>query len=336
MLQVRNTTPFKVRILGAADPDGVESVYVIVKATYTIKPGGVLETAPAAEQLPIETVDQYRGQPQASSIKVPSDVTLIKPATDVLLLGSAHAPAGRSVVRMEVSLSVGRLQKTVAVIGDRVWDVGPLSVRASPPRPFIAMPLIWENAFGGVDAPVGAKQPTADNRNPVGRGFRASGGGKALDGAPLPNIEDPCQLIRSWKDKPVPAGFAPLAPSWEPRRSFAGTYDQAWQEGRAPFLPTDFDSRYFQLAPHGLTFPGYLKGDEPVTVCGAALRGDLSLRLPGKTVRVGFTLDNLRQEKTANLDTLVIEPDASHVLLLWRTVLSCDKKMLRVKEVSVH
>lgn len=37
--------------------------------------------------------------------------------------------------------------------------------------------------------------------------------------------------------------------SWQPRLRYAGTYDQHWMDERLPFLPEDFDLRYFQSAP---------------------------------------------------------------------------------------
>src|SRR5919108_183167 len=84
-------------------------------------------------------------------------------------------------------------------------------------------PLVWERAFGGTD--VTPKGPTAEPRNPVGAGFRAPDGQKPLAGMPLPNLEDPFAPISSWKDRPAPACFAPIAENWQPRLSYAGTYD---------------------------------------------------------------------------------------------------------------
>ena len=39
----------------------------------------------------------------------------------------------------------------------------------------------------------------------------------------------------------------------------AGTYDDQWQTRRAPYLPEDFDARFFQLAPTGLVAASILK-----------------------------------------------------------------------------
>src|ERR1700682_5907398 len=170
MLQLRNRTPFAAGFFLAADPDGRESVYTIVKGTFSLNP----KVSPAEKQVPVTYREEYLGEPGQSSIRGPSDVSLMKPGTDVLLQGSAYAPGGRQAQRTAVSLSVGPIRKTVGVIGDRVWESGLLGAKSSPPLPFEKMPLVWERAFGGVDR-VDRGTIDADERNPVGTGFRARG-----------------------------------------------------------------------------------------------------------------------------------------------------------------
>jgi hypothetical protein len=327
MLQLKNGTPFKGTIMLMPDPDGIDSLYTVVKGTFTLGE----RVALADEQLPVAVEQQYHGDPFTSSIRVPSDVSLMKPGTDVLLLGSAHAPGGHPTTQMDVSLVVGPLRKRVRVLGNRVWRSNGPGYSITPPEPFQAMPLVWERAFGGTDR---TKSETREElRNPVGVGFRAPDGEKPLDGLRLPNLEDPAELISSWKQTPPPACFAPIGAHWEPRRSYAGTYDERWQQERAPHLPTDFDPRFFQLAPPGLVATGYLKGGEPVEVHGATRSGVLRFRLPVVQLSITYVLDGAPQLRPAVLDTVIIEPDAAKLQLVWRAVLPCDKKALRVSEV---
>ena len=44
-------------------------------------------------------------------------------------------------------------------------------------------------------------------------------------------------------------GVGPVARHWQPRASYAGTYDEAWRRQRAPIGRTDFDERFFCGAP---------------------------------------------------------------------------------------
>jgi hypothetical protein len=328
MLQFRNETGLAGTVFASPDPAGIDSLYTVVKGTFALDQLGEAGVpAPADEQVPPTLADEYHGEPGASSIRIPSDVSLVKPATDVLLLGHAYAPNGRPAPWADVTLAVGPVYKTVRVFGDRWWRSG----SATPPEPFEQMPLIWERAWGGLDQADGELR--GEPRNPVGAGFRAPDGDQPLDGLALPNLEDPDGLIGSWKDRPSPAAFAPIAPNWQPRVSFAGTYDEAWQKGRAPYLPADFDPRFFQLAPDGLVAPGHLEGGEPVQVSGATPEGWLGFRLPELHIEVDYQVNGSRETRHANLDTVLIEPDLMRVVLVWRAVLACDKKLLRVREI---
>lgn len=326
MLQFKNETPFAGTILLLPDPDGVDSLYTVIKATFAIN-GAV---AVASEQVPITLAAEHLGEPDASSILRPSDVSLMKPGTDVLLMGHAYAPGGRPTTSMDVSLSVGHLQKTVRVIGDRQWHER-VGFSMTSPQPFDAMPLVWERAFGGTIKI--ADEVTAEDRNPIGAGFWVDGGDAPLEGLPLPNLEDPAELISSWDDRPTPACFAPLAAHWQPRRSFAGTYDEEWQQSRAPYLPADFDPQFFQLAPADLIAEDYLSGGERVDVEGATPGGRLSFRLPIVQLTTSYLVDGNTEQRTPVLDTVILEPDLDRFQLVWRVVLPCDKKALRVSAV---
>jgi hypothetical protein len=200
----------------------------------------------------------------------------------------------------------------------------------SSPEPFETMPLMWERAYGGVD-PV--SDGDAEVRNPVGVGYFARGGEGPQGDQWVPNLEDPSHLIARWTDRPPPACFAPIAAHWEPRRSYAGTYDERWQEERAPYLPADFDPRFFQVAPPDLVATEPLEGGELVVVEGASPSGVLRFRLPVVDVSLTYVVDGASEVRPVVLDTVVIEPDLDRLQLVWRGVLQCDKKALRVSEI---
>jgi hypothetical protein len=327
MLQFKNTTPFKGTIYLMPDADAVDTLYAVVKGTLAL--GERLSLA--EKQVPVTLADEYYGKPGTSSIKAPSDVCLTKPATDVLLMGGACAPGGRPTTQMDVTLTAGPLRKTVRVFGDRVWEKGAVGHGISHPVLFDRMPLVWERAYGGMDK--AKDKARAEARNPVGAGFRAPDGDTPLAGLRLPNLEDPAAPISSWKDQPAPAGFAPICAHWQPRLSFAGTYDDQWIQQRAPYLPRDFDPRFFQLAPPGLIANGYLPPGEWIDVQGATPSGALRFQLPPMRIEMTYVVDGAPQPVPANLDTVLIEPDQGRLVLVWRSALRCDKKALRVNEI---
>jgi hypothetical protein len=332
MLQFKNTTPFKGAIMLLPDPDGIDSLFTVVKATFTLEERPV----PAEGQLPVAVEQEFYGAPDQSSIKTACDVSLMKPGTDVLLMGKAYAPRGRPTPLMDVSLGVGTILKTIRVFGDRVWQTATreLNYSISEPQPFETMPLVWERAFGGIEKNV--KPIAAEVRNPVGTGFRTSEIQESIAGVRLPNLEDPAAPITAWNQRPQPAGFAPISAHWEPRRSYAGTYDEEWQKHRAPYLPQDFDPRFLQLAPPGLVAPEYLKGGEPVELRGVTRSGILRFRLPKATFKISYRVDGSSEERPAQLDTILIEPEQLRFILTWRSVFPCDKRALRVSEIEAR
>ncbi|MBK6534551.1 MAG: DUF2169 domain-containing protein, partial [Deltaproteobacteria bacterium] len=103
-------------------------------------------------------------------------------------------------------------------------------------------------------------------------------------GLPLPNLEDPGDPFQAPGRPMTPVCYAPVAPTWAPRSGYVGTYDDAWDRTRAPFLPDDFDERHYHCAPEGLVTARPLVGAEPIVLEGVSARGVLSSRVP----QVGF------------------------------------------------
>jgi hypothetical protein len=325
VLQLKNQTPFKAAIAVLPDRAGIDTLYVIVKATITLRPALSL----AEEQVPPVMADEYYADPATSSLRVGSDMHIGKSGTDVLLVGRAWAPGKRPVRQMRVSMSVADRRKTIQVTGDRVWRDG----RPSDPQPFESMPLVWERAFGGVHRR--GEQVLAEERNPVGCGFAGGRSASEMQGLPVPNLEDQATPLQQLGDTPAPACLAPIAPSWLPRRSFAGTYDEKWQNARAPYLPDDFDPRFFQCAAQEFAFDRYLQAGERVQVDGVTPDGPISFAVPDARLVVAVTVAGSPNEPTANLETLSIEPDENRACFTWRAAVPCDRKALKVETIVV-
>ncbi|MHC4654273.1 MAG: DUF2169 family type VI secretion system accessory protein, partial [Planctomycetota bacterium] len=65
MLQLKNNTPLEAKILLMPDPDGIDSLYTIIKATFILGE----KISPIEEQIPIVEEDQYLDEPGQSSLK---------------------------------------------------------------------------------------------------------------------------------------------------------------------------------------------------------------------------------------------------------------------------
>jgi len=329
MLQVENQTPFTPGLFVLPDADGVDTAYVVMKATFEVESGLVRV---AKEQAKLVQADEYWGKPGESSVKYPSEVHLSKPTTDIVLVGSAHSPEPGATA-FDVSLSVGSIKKVLRIFGDRVWRRGMLGLSPSAPAAVDKMvPLVYERAFGGVHLqPDGTA--LSEPRNPLGRGFRGKRKSSELEGQPLPNIEDPEQLLKSPGDQPAPAGFGCIAPSWQPRLGYAGTYDEAWQKTRAPYLAKDFDSRFLQVAHPGLICPSYLRGGEPVEMVNVSAVRVQRFVLPTVELDVQVCVAGEEEPVQMNLETLLLEPDQGRICIVWRGARMCDKKTLQIESV---
>lgn len=333
MLQLKNTTPFEATMSLFPNERGIDTLYVVLKATFSIGE----KVAAAEKQAPIVMADEYWGEPGQSSLKYASDIHLAKPATDVVMVGEARAPGKNPVAQLDVMLAVANRRKIVRVFGERHWENGIAGLRMAAPEPFESMPLVYERAFGGIhEVDPGKQEILVMAENPVGRGFKGKRSNSELKDTLLPNLEDPAKLISKPGDRPRPACFGCLAPYWEPRKSFAGTYDEAWQKSRSPYLPDDFDPRFFNAAHPDLICQGYLRGGEPVRITNMSPRGPLAFNLPVCEFEVSIRIAGKIENPPLNLETVLIEPGESRFSMLWRGALECDKKALKIEQIAIN
>ncbi len=326
MLQLKNNTPFAANMAMFPNQEGIDTLYLIVKAGFNIGPKSTLCDQ---QQAPFEA-DVYWGEPESSSLKYASDYHTGKPGTDIAMIGVACAPDKKSVKQLDVRLSVGEVSKSVTVFGNRQWQNGV----ATDPVPFETMPMVYEKSFGGMHL-VEGEIDSVEERNPLGCGYAGSRKSAEMNGVPLPNLEDPRNLIRDWTDSPAPAGFGFCSPAWMPRAAYAGSYDEAWKTNRAPYLPEDFDSRFLNMAHPDLVCTDYLQGGEAVSISGMHPNGDLNFSLPRVELLSRLNLGERQDSAEFRLETLLLEPNLLEMNLVWKAAYPCDKKMLKIEEITI-
>ena len=240
--ELTNHTPFAVEALYLNDENFTPLLSVVVKATYDIVSNTHLRFS--QEQIPVSLTGEHWGDPQASSFKYEPECAFMKLGTDIVLIGHAYADNDQTF-NTQSGIQVGSFNKVVKVFGDRIWQKGALGFKISDALAIDKVPLIYERAFGGHDVESDEGEVAClDPRNPIGMGFKGKAGYEN-ERIYLPNIEDPNNLIKKIGDRPPPAGFGYVSHHWHPRSTFAGTYDQSWDDNRKPLLPQDFDRRYF-------------------------------------------------------------------------------------------
>jgi uncharacterized protein YjbI with pentapeptide repeats len=293
------------------------SATIIVKATCSIEPG---KAASFVDEPDPPSGDIYVDENPEGCLRYESDFAPFKPRSDVLIVGTVHAPGGRPVPSLRAGIRVGPLSKEIAVIGDRKWmgdDVRGFSW--SDPEPFTFMPITYEKAFGG----------SGFGKNPVGKGKHSQN---------LPNIEFPVSLVRSPGDELEPAGFGPLGKFWDQRRSLLGTYEEKWLEERWPWFPDDFDWGHFNASPRDQQIEGYLRGDEEMEFINfhpdySSYRSGLPGIRPRCFLNEKKGDEDFRfREVKLKLDTLWVDMDAEKLIMVWRGV--TDVRSMKLGEIE--
>ncbi|RKH19233.1 DUF2169 domain-containing protein [Corallococcus sp. CA047B] len=325
-MHVTNHSPFAASHLIAWDRDGQEVLVVIVKCTYAFEPDGRLVTA--GEQSPVSRGDEFEpGQPL--KLKRPGDFNTGKPGTDILVQGSAWTAHGEPMTVMPLSLRVGPISISARVWGERWNENSLLGWRLSSPQPFVRLPLTWETAFGGADPD--PSKSVFWPENPIGRGFLA-GRPSSREPVAAPNLEWADSPYRGFSEPARTLGFGPVHPAWSPRRQHAGTYDDRWREERAPFVPGDFDPRFFHVAPPYLRTAVPLKGGEDVMWKGFHPEVPTAFQLPRPSHDVVYRQRGLKSD----LDAVWLMPDEKRVSMAWRTLLPLPRSASTSVEVSIQ
>ncbi|MEM8711608.1 MAG: DUF2169 domain-containing protein [Planctomycetota bacterium] len=314
-----NLTPFQPLHFESRDQHGTDHGVVVARGTFDIEADGSLR--PADEQEPLVLADEYTGKPGRSSLAVESSLAPFKPRTDITFRAVAHSPRQKPARSWEVA--VGFDARTLArftVTGRRFWQRRLRGFRLTEPDLAREVPVTFERAFGGTAS--GAKKsqgaPSCWGPNPVGRGFGAP---ERFDEVEAPQLL-PLDTFRPAFGVPFETvGLGPVAPTWEPRRGFVGTYDEHWAATRRPDLPADFDYRFYNTGARGMTLEGFAKGTETLTLTNLTPEGVTRIQLPG------FELSALMVPSAgqlaispAFLDTIHVDAVDRRVFLTWRAV----------------
>lgn len=296
-----------------------DCITVIAKATCDLVPGGPATLRPAAEPLRDDLLLEGARAPVCLH---PSDLARFKTRADVTLTGHAHAPPG-GTTSMKVRFRLGEaprgFERTLLVFGSRQWHkTGALS-NASEPEPFLRIPLRYDHAFGG----------RGHAENPAGLGFT----GKMGRPGPLPHLEDPGERVRTPRQAPVPACFAPIARVEKERRASA---DKVLRT-----LADSIDWARHQTAPRSQQVP-FLRGDEAFEIDGVhPQHPHFEGALPGVVARCQAERPGGREEVPLHLDTAFFDLDSRTLTLVWRGLLpvsderSPDVRSLRLVTVPV-
>ncbi|RLB64420.1 MAG: hypothetical protein DRI90_04580, partial [Deltaproteobacteria bacterium] len=240
-----------------------------------------------------------------------------KPRGEVLVSGRAYSPTGDPVGAVMARLQMLRggealVDKELAVIGDRFWK----GSTPTDPVPFSELPIDYEHAFGGEDH---ALNPTGMGMVPIET--------ELGDVVPLPNVEDPRQLLVSPKDRPPPAGFGGYDLSWPQRFDKLGTdYGKQWLETHFPGPAADFDAGFYCCAPADQQIDEFFSGNERFVLDGMhpqkpTIEGTLAPLVVRAFVTQPTDDGEVFKAIDTRLDTVHFFPDRERAVLIYRGTL---------------
>lgn len=198
----------------------------------------------------------------------------------------------------------------------------------------------------------------AAESNPLGRGFTRDWN---LNAAQADSVAAP-RIVYKGQDFnvaafvacmrggscPAPAGLGFVGRGWLPRRRLTGkiVVKKSWSKDEVPRLPEDFDFGYWNGAPRDQQCR-HLLGGEVVTLtnlCGPdhpcahsdnAGNTVLRFRLPVQTVFMLVASDAELGVMRLAIDTVVVDPDAGRVDLVWRGVFETDSRVREARLMQV-
>lgn len=225
-----NSTPVPafLSVMTGLNPEQRDAL-VTAKATFLVTKDGQVQLD---RESPIEI---YQQDQESEAGLLPTDVQAkIGSRFEVMVIGSAHSPAGKPVPEVLVQLAIGEEHRAMVVSGDRYWEGAGEDARIGAPEPSLSILMTWERSFGGsveVEIDENAFLDVADARNRKGKGFDRIAHVQSLAEAfncpdgypkfsqrrPLPNLEDPKAHVKAWSDEP-------LAVCWAPSPSASGIF----------------------------------------------------------------------------------------------------------------
>ncbi len=278
---------------------------LVARVTYELRP---MRCEIALRPEPLRAGDVWTRTADGTKVlREPSDLSPLKLAGDILLVGSAFAPAGASVTEVTTRLLVGEVDKALRVTGPRTFAV---DGAAGPPAVFQEAPLDWTRTAGG-----------EGTWNPVGVKMDAV----SLGPTPAPSVL-PAELeLRTRSDFVSPSGYAPIPMEWPPRRGRGDDALADWLEpGRVaePYWPEGADGRVFQAALADQQLARPIRPDERIHLENLhRAHPRLVTSLPGNELHAAVVDERGHRNLAMVADTLWIDTDRALATVTWRVAL---------------
>lgn len=297
-MELKNETPYPTYLFRTVVDRHRSLASLVARVTFDLTDGRLV---PSKDQV-------WRVMPEpwiSPGGPMEPDSVFRKAGVDLHVFGTAHAPGGARTGSFDLVLSVGKEVRRRTLRGERTWVEQGGELVPSPPVPMTSLPLGMEAAFGGKADNDGLEVVCVDN--PAGKGFYLER--EQAIGGPLPQIEDPAEPIRTWEDRPPPAGLGFCAfPSGIRLR------EAIVQDGRKV---VEIKPRLFNTAFPDLIFDSVPPGTR-VSLSGCSKDGPFAFDVPDLALGARVELGALTVERPLAIEQIGLEPDHGRVFVGYR------------------
>lgn len=297
-MELINHTPYSSLMYRTALENDRLASAVMLRATYDIIEGQASVSNHQILPLSEEPIKSEYGP-------IESDMVYRRGGVDVFVFGKAVAPNKIPVKKMKVGVLIGnKVRYEVLVFGNRYWRSNSAGLSISEPETFTEMPITLYNAFGGQANWDGVEIPFPNN--PFGKGFYWEKS-EALNN-PLPNIENPNDLIQKWDDRPKPVGFV-QCPMNGLRLEGNIEYDE---KGIKSISPRIYNASFPGLIVDELNF-----GDR-INMEGFTLEKSFQFTVPRHELYLRLSLGDKTFERPLKIDQVGIFPGIRKAFITYR------------------
>ncbi len=324
MIQLDNRTSLTAGLFPGWSRQGQRQQTLVIKVGYKFDNQGKL--TPTA--LPLITADEYRAEPENSSLSAVGETMPYKTGGELYLYGSAqpvNGGHGSSRVAVRLKQKQQNWQKELQVYGVRQWQRKLLTILPGRPSALDEeVELCYENAYGGYDP---HNQAECFAANPAGCGYSIRG--LRSSGLILPQVETITGQITSPGSRVEPAGFGPLAPHWEPRSKLSYNIDeQAIGQGLYPFAAPPPEEIY-NVAPLDQRFKVPFSRKLTLQLCGLIPEvKELKLQIDRTVPRIRIAGIGPSCQIEALCDTMIVDCHQRTIAFLLRSAILLDENNL--------
>jgi hypothetical protein len=316
-MEIINHTPFPYLYFKASTSQDQIANAIVVKLKYDLSNGQMILSKDQNSKLSNAPVQDQYGEFDSENIYRRGGV-------DFFVLGSAIPRSKEEQKKMIVQVYLpGKIDQSIAIFGNRKWDLSLLGLKISEPEPFVEMPISIYNAYGGVDDYDGLKFPFVNNK--FGKGFIWDK--KNAVGVSLPNIENPTKLIQNWNDRPLPTGLGPCPMNEE--RLMRGIRINKEQEVE-DINPILFNNAFSRMIANNII------GGEQIVVKGMSKEGISKFIIPTTNLELNLYFGEKYHSRLFEIDQVTLDLNAQLCHITYRYYFSfqyrkLEKRILEIK-----